>query len=67
MMRDQEDDLISIDLKNKIIDELGDVLWYVAAIATELNTSLETIAYLNIDKLFDRKERNVISGEGDTR
>lgn len=67
MMRDQDTDSISLNLRDKIIDELGDVLWYIAAIATELNTSLNTIAYLNIDKLFDRKERNVISGEGDER
>ncbi len=67
IMRDQNNDIISIDLRNKIIDELGDVLWYIAAIATELNTSLETIAYLNIDKLSDRKKRDVISGEGDER
>lgn len=67
LMRDQENDTISKELRLKIIDELGDVLWYVAAIATELKISLDDIATMNLDKLFDRKERNVISGEGDTR
>ncbi len=47
--------------------ELGDVLWYVAQIASELELSLDAIAAGNIKKLFARKERNVLSGSGDNR
>ena len=47
--------------------ELGDVLWYVAQIATELGTDLETVARVNIMKLGDRKERGVLGGSGDDR
>ncbi len=47
--------------------ELGDVLWYLAQIATELNLSLDDIAQANIDKLMSRLERNAIQGEGDYR
>jgi len=47
--------------------ELGDVLWYLAQIATELDLSLEDIAQANIDKLTSRLERNQIQGEGDYR
>lgn len=47
--------------------ELGDVLWYVAMVATELNLSLNDIAYENIQKLADRKERGVLKGDGDNR
>ena len=47
--------------------ELGDVLWMVAEIATTNDMSLEDIMQLNINKLTDRKERNVIIGEGDNR
>jgi NTP pyrophosphatase (non-canonical NTP hydrolase) len=47
--------------------ELGDVLWYVAQLATELNLELEQIAAANLSKLADRAARNVISGSGDRR
>ncbi|MFN7394235.1 MAG: nucleoside triphosphate pyrophosphohydrolase family protein [Pseudanabaena sp.] len=36
---------------HKLYKELGDVLWYISAIATGLNLSLEDIAIANIDKL----------------
>jgi NTP pyrophosphatase (non-canonical NTP hydrolase) len=47
--------------------ELGDVLWYLTQIATELDLSLDEIAQTNIDKLASRLERNQIQGEGDYR
>ncbi|MBI5793830.1 nucleoside triphosphate pyrophosphohydrolase family protein [Candidatus Uhrbacteria bacterium] len=47
--------------------ELGDVLWYVAAIASELDLDLDSIALANKEKLQSRKERGVIGGSGDTR
>lgn len=53
---------------NQIIgDEIGDVLWYIAALARDLNLSLEDIANRNIAKLLDRRARNVIQGSGDNR
>jgi NTP pyrophosphatase (non-canonical NTP hydrolase) len=62
--------------KNGVIDdadrealkqELGDVLWYVAQIATELGVTLEDVASSNLTKLFDRLERDQIKGSGDNR
>jgi NTP pyrophosphatase (non-canonical NTP hydrolase) len=47
--------------------ELGDVLWYLAQVATELDLSLDEIAEYNIAKLLDRKARGKIQGEGDHR
>lgn len=47
--------------------ELGDVLWYVAALARELGLNLDDIAQANLDKLFSRKERGALGGDGDTR
>ena len=47
--------------------ELGDVLWYVAQLATELGLELEQIAQNNLDKLASRAARNVIGGSGDRR
>lgn len=47
--------------------ELGDVLWYIAALCSELNLSLNDMAKNNIDKLNSRKERDKIKGSGDNR
>ena len=53
--------------KAVIAQELGDVLWYLAQIATELDLSLDTIASENITKLLSRKERGTLHGDGDGR
>ena len=55
------------ETKGKISKELGDVLWYVAQLATELELSLNDIADANISKLQSRKERGSLSGSGDLR
>jgi NTP pyrophosphatase (non-canonical NTP hydrolase) len=47
--------------------ELGDVLWYVAGIATQLGLSLDDVAALNLKKLSDRVSRGCICGSGDNR
>ena len=60
-------ELISEDMKKDITKELGDVLWYLSGIAKELSISLDEIATTNIEKLFSRKERNMLHGEGDNR
>lgn len=59
--------IVSEDMKKDITKELGDVLWYLSGIAKELNIFLDDIATTNIEKLFSRKERNVLHGEGDNR
>jgi len=53
--------------KLEIAAEIGDVLWYCAALASDLNVTLSTIAAKNIDKLNDRMKRNAIQGSGDNR
>jgi NTP pyrophosphatase (non-canonical NTP hydrolase) len=47
--------------------ELGDVLWYVAQLASELELDLDEIAQANLDKLLSRQQRGVLSGDGDDR
>lgn len=51
----------------ELVLELGDVLWYIAALGEELNFSLEDIAKMNLRKLKDRKDRGVLGGSGDER
>ena len=47
--------------------ELGDVLWYVAQLASELELDLSEIAETNLEKLLSRQRRGVLSGSGDDR
>jgi len=47
--------------------ELGDVLWYIAQVCTELELSLDDVAESNLAKLLDRKARGKITGDGDNR
>jgi len=58
---------ISAETRDALKAELGDVLWYIAQIATELDLSLDEIAEYNIAKLYDRLERGKIRGDGDNR
>lgn len=56
-----------IKLRGGIISELGDVLWYFAAICSELDVDANSVALLNLEKLEDRVKRGVINSEGDNR
>lgn len=51
----------------ELVKEMGDVLWFVAGLATRLGVSLEDVASINLEKLASRKKRGVIVGEGDNR
>lgn len=53
--------------REDIVDELGDVLWYAAALARDLDVSLTEVAHRNLMKLKDRADRGVIGGSGDKR
>jgi NTP pyrophosphatase (non-canonical NTP hydrolase) len=53
--------------KDALTKELGDVLWYVTAIAMAMGVPLEQVAAMNMAKLLDRKERGVVKSEGDNR
>ena len=53
--------------KEEIVKELGDVLFYVTALANHIGSDLETVIKKNLDKLHDRRSRNMIQGSGDNR
>ena len=65
-IRDQDADFTKLEIAS-VRKELGDVLWYIAVIAHDLDIPLSEIAQLNIDKLADRLKRGVIQGSGDDR
>jgi len=52
---------------NDIADELGDVLWYVAAVAHVIGTDLESVAKNNLYKLAERQRKGTLQGSGDKR
>jgi NTP pyrophosphatase (non-canonical NTP hydrolase) len=66
MIRDS-DGMFTDESKLAIKKELGDVLWYVANLANDLNLELDDIANTNLEKLLSRKERGVLGGSGDNR
>jgi NTP pyrophosphatase (non-canonical NTP hydrolase) len=50
-----------------LIKELGDVMWYVANLCTDLGIELELVGQTNLEKLASRADRDVLKGEGDNR
>ena len=66
ILRDQDGEFTEKN-NEELAAELGDVLRYISAIATDLGLDLNQIAQKNIDKLESRKNRNKIQGSGDNR
>ena len=66
ILRDR-DGVLSEQDKVEVAKELGDVLWYIAAICSEFGLSMEAVADANAIKLRSRKERGVLQGSGDDR
>ena len=55
------------ELKDGLVKEMGDVLWYLNALANELNVNMEFVAQTNVDKIESRTARGTRSGSGDDR
>lgn len=53
--------------RDRLAKELGDVLWYVANLACDLQLSLSGIAELNVIKLRQREQTGTLRGSGDER
>ncbi|MBI4437353.1 nucleoside triphosphate pyrophosphohydrolase family protein [Candidatus Uhrbacteria bacterium] len=66
VMRDHEGQ-VTPEFREDLKSELGDVLWYVASVASELGLNLDEVAQANVDKLASRQARGVIGGSGDQR
>jgi NTP pyrophosphatase (non-canonical NTP hydrolase) len=66
IMRDENGQLSQASF-HALVAELGDVLWYVTAVADDLGITISDIFYENYKKLSSRKARGVIKGSGDNR
>lgn len=66
MLRDDGGEL-SEDRRMALRGELGDVLWYISALARDLGFTLAEVAECNIQKLAKRQIENKLKGDGDNR
>lgn len=58
---------ITEDERHLLLSEIGDILWQTAGLAKVMGVTLEEVAEENLTKLASRKQRHVISGDGDMR
>lgn len=61
------DGKIPEELRKKLYFELGDVLWFLANLSTDLGYDLVDVATANLTKLAIRQKEDKIKGEGDNR
>lgn len=61
------DGVVTDDDRAALTLELGDVLWYLAELCTQLEINLDDVAAANLHKLEDRTARGKLSGDGDYR
>jgi len=59
--------MITPEVRQQLLDELGDILWYVSENVSALDAMLDDVALANIRKLKSRAERGMIGGSGDVR
>lgn len=55
------------EVRNSLKKEIGDVIWYCTALASEFDISLEDVMATNYTKLLARKATNTLHGSGDNR
>lgn len=70
LIRDKETNspsTLTADNKVELVKELGDVLWYLTQLASELKVNLDDVALMNLEKIASRHARAVVHGKGDNR
>jgi NTP pyrophosphatase (non-canonical NTP hydrolase) len=67
LMRGDYENVPPEEFRKQLALELGDVMWYIARLASVLDMTLEDVAQMNIEKLADRQARDVLKGSGDSR
>lgn len=58
---------ITKERREEIKAEMGDMMWYIAQLSTELGLKLSDVANYNLEKLAKRRKENKIHGSGDNR
>ena len=66
MIRDDRG-VLTDERRQALSKELGDVLWYLAQVASEASLDLDAIAAANLEKLNSRQRRGALGGSGDDR
>lgn len=66
IIRDQNG-VMTPENKAEIAKELGDVLWYIAILASEIGYDLKKVGEINLAKLKSRAKRDKLKGSGDNR
>lgn len=59
--------VVTEEKRTSLKSEIGDCLWYLAALCRDLGLSLAEAATDNIAKLARRKEQGTLQGSGDNR
>jgi NTP pyrophosphatase (non-canonical NTP hydrolase) len=54
-------------LDDTVLNECGDILWYLSQLAAFWHVDLDYIAQMNLEKLDKRMQENTIAGKGDKR
>ena len=62
-----KDAKITDEIKAGLVDELGDVLWYMSQVATELGVDFNQVVETNVNKLAARRAKGTVHGSGDNR
>lgn len=58
---------ITKEKRDEIAHEIGDMMWYMAQLSTELGIKFSEVAKGNLEKLAVRAKENKIHGSGDNR
>jgi NTP pyrophosphatase (non-canonical NTP hydrolase) len=63
----EKNGVVDEEAKQELVKELGDLLWYMSQLASELGISFDEVAQKNITKTRSRMERGALLGNGDNR
>lgn len=66
LVRDRQG-IVDDDVRVAVAKELGDVMWYLAALCKEFGLDMGEVAQGNLDKLAARAAKGTLGGSGDNR
>lgn len=59
--------VLSEERKKAVVLEMGDIMWYMARLCDQLDIPFSDVPRMNIEKLYSRKDRDKLHGDGDNR